>query len=337
MNSEIVNVKLSSIEANPMRQTGKYPFVERKIEALKASIRDVGLWEGMIARKKSGTYQLAFGHHRWHAAKKQLGTDARIPLIVRDLSDEQMVQFMGRENLEDYNADFLIMLESWEAGVKYLTSAGPRQNLEVVEIARLLGWLDEIGKSNHTARACSNTSRLIKGGYLTLDDVRGLSVDAVGALTGRVVAQHEMLERMAKATQRPAREVEVAKRVSGRAGRQVAKDVRAGNIAPREIRGRVDVAAFQGSRTAKPTPLFAMFGKSLVDQIAKVCQGDVIHEKFLQIQKSLNMIELPEDVQTVQRVALACTHAAERFMKWEKVFTNPKTKVVSFKALTHDK
>jgi hypothetical protein len=25
---------------------------------------------------------------------------------------------MGRENMEDYNADFLVMLESWEAAMK---------------------------------------------------------------------------------------------------------------------------------------------------------------------------------------------------------------------------
>jgi hypothetical protein len=25
-----------------------------------------------------------------------------------------MLQFMGRENLDDYNADFLVMLQTWE-------------------------------------------------------------------------------------------------------------------------------------------------------------------------------------------------------------------------------
>ena len=36
-------------------------------------------------------------------------------MVVRDLDDKQMLQFMGRENGEDYNADFLVMLEIWEA------------------------------------------------------------------------------------------------------------------------------------------------------------------------------------------------------------------------------
>ena len=93
-----------------------YPFNERKIETLCRSIKDVGLWEGVIARRKGNRFELAFGHHRREAARRsKLKT---IPVIVRDLSDEQMLQFMGRENAEDYNADFLVMLETWEATAK---------------------------------------------------------------------------------------------------------------------------------------------------------------------------------------------------------------------------
>lgn len=50
---------------------------------------------------------------------------------------------MGRENLEDYNAEFLAMLEVWEAAKKYLHhSAG---NSEPLDIAMLLGWTQNDG------------------------------------------------------------------------------------------------------------------------------------------------------------------------------------------------
>jgi hypothetical protein len=42
--------------------------------------------------------------HRAEAAR-QLGLEEN-PLVARKLTDEQMLQFMGRENMEDYNADF---------------------------------------------------------------------------------------------------------------------------------------------------------------------------------------------------------------------------------------
>jgi hypothetical protein len=46
---------------------------------------------------------------------------------------------MGRENMEDYNADFLCMLETWEAGVGF-GSARAEQARKPIDIAKLLGW-----------------------------------------------------------------------------------------------------------------------------------------------------------------------------------------------------
>ena len=60
-------------------------------------------------------------------------------LYVRDLTDKQMLEFMGRENLEDYNADFLCMLETWEAGSVFLAASAAKPT-QPLDIARLLGW-----------------------------------------------------------------------------------------------------------------------------------------------------------------------------------------------------
>jgi hypothetical protein len=48
----------------------------------------------------------------------------------------------GRENLEDYNAVFLIQLGSWEAALK--SGFAPVRNgkpPQPIEIAKLLGWV----------------------------------------------------------------------------------------------------------------------------------------------------------------------------------------------------
>jgi ParB/RepB/Spo0J family partition protein len=101
-------VSLSAIEPNPFRDLGAHPYDKRKLEALERSIEHVGLWEGLICRRAGQGYQLAFGHHRLEAARRSKLTTA--PLIIRDLTDEEMVGFMGRENMEDFNSDFLVML-----------------------------------------------------------------------------------------------------------------------------------------------------------------------------------------------------------------------------------
>jgi ParB-like nuclease domain len=87
-------VSLSSIEPNPFRDLNTYPYDKRKLEALERSIEHVGLWEGLIGRRAGHGYELAFGHHRLEAARSRKLTT--VPLIIRDLTDEEMVGFMGR-------------------------------------------------------------------------------------------------------------------------------------------------------------------------------------------------------------------------------------------------
>ena len=55
-------------------------------------------------------------------------------MIVADLSDEQMVQYMGRENGEDYNA-LLIMLQHLGSWGFYFVCE--RTNPKVIDVARL--------------------------------------------------------------------------------------------------------------------------------------------------------------------------------------------------------
>jgi ParB/RepB/Spo0J family partition protein len=338
--SEISKVKVSSIDPNPMRQLAEYPFNEAKIEALRRSIQDVGLWEGIIGRKKGPRIQIAFGHHRWEAARQELGEDGRIPIIIRDLTDEQMLQFMGRENLEDYNANFLVMLETWEAAASFY-ERDLAQKPQDIEVARLLGWVrsqpgDRKGETriDNTATACSKAHALVQGGYIKRKDLDGLSVFSVREIVERVASQHEQLERMAKTTGRPSSETESAKRHSGKAGGRVARDVRAGKVATKDIRGQVDVEAYRHAKEAKKqSPLFSMFGKSLADSIAKIAKSDGLAEKFNDIKKALGVLTFDEDVEVVKRIAFECEGASKRFTKWHVTFSDPRTKVVKLKEI----
>src|SRR4051794_256634 len=95
-----------------------------------------------------------------------------VPLILRPLTDEQMLQFMGRENMEDYNAVFLILLESWEAVLKSGLPCLQGRTPKAIDVARLLGWTrirSDRGddKMNDTAAACNAAFVLIEGGHMT--------------------------------------------------------------------------------------------------------------------------------------------------------------------------
>jgi hypothetical protein len=166
------------------------------------------------------------------------------------LTDEQMLQYMGRENLEDYNADFLVMLETWESAVSHFSRTRAKKP-EAIEVARILGWTRPHDKGrtgnrmNDTAEACNAAAKLISGGYLNRSDLKEVGVRAARDICTRIVTEHEALEKMAKVTNRSAKELETAKHYYGTAGKHVARSIREGRIANRDIRGNIDVEAFR--------------------------------------------------------------------------------------------
>ena len=333
----VKNVHADRLAHNPHRNLAAYPFVERKIEALMRSFNDVGMWEGVIARPAADEYQIAFGHHRVEAARR-LGIE--VPVIVRDLTDEQMVQFMGRENLEDYNADFLCMLESWRAGEAFLVDCG-RQKLQPVDVARLLGWVDvrhgeRAGETvmSKTARACASAAKLIDGSWVAADQLRGLSVESVLQICERAVSRMEQIEKTAAKQKLPHKDVAVAKKQVGKAVKKTASDVKEGKIATRDVRSEVDVNTYRFSKEIKrPSPLFATFGAALADSIDKMLVSDSAANRLNAIVESVGIIERPEDLETIRRVDFALSELERRPAVWRKKITPTREKVVQLKAL----
>ena len=60
-----------------------------------------------------------------------------MPVIIRDLTDNEMIQFMDREN--PTSDDSSPVLETWEAAAEFTPRPAAGKNQSLV-IARLLGW-----------------------------------------------------------------------------------------------------------------------------------------------------------------------------------------------------
>jgi hypothetical protein len=321
--SKIVNVPLSLIDSNPSRLHAAYPFVEEKLDALRRSMQqdDVGCWAGIHARKVDGRYQIAFGHHRIRAAS-QIGLK-EVPLIVSDLTDKQMVQWMGRENLDEYQTSFLVLLETWEAAVAFVSGAAAPKRAQPLDIARVLGWTRDADgpglRMTDIANACTNTHKLIEAGHLKRDTLSGLSTRSAREIVERAQARISQLDKMAASAKRHAKEVEQAKRHIAKAVVQTAKDVKAGHVAQRDIRSHLDVQAYRHAKDAdRATPLFAAFGKALSDSIAKMLNGDAASEKLQAVVESLGKIELDTDREIVKRLQFDMGALGERVDTWSK-------------------
>lgn len=97
----IEEIKLKDLRPNPYQP--RKNFSEEAMDELVESIKQHGILQPIIARKSIKGYEIVVGERRFRAAKKAgLKT---VPVIVKDFSDERMMELAVIENLqrEDLN------------------------------------------------------------------------------------------------------------------------------------------------------------------------------------------------------------------------------------------
>ena len=100
---EIVEVSLNELRANPYQP--RKVFDEEKLEELANSIREHGVFQPIIVKKSTVKgYEIIAGERRVKAS--QMAGLETIPAIIRDFSDQDMMEIALLENLqrEDLNA-----------------------------------------------------------------------------------------------------------------------------------------------------------------------------------------------------------------------------------------
>lgn len=99
--SQGLRVRIDLITPSPFQP--RRSFDEGKIEELAASIRNQGIIQPLVIRRKENRYELIAGERRWRAAMKAGLTE--VPAVIRDASDNEALQLALVENLqrEDLN------------------------------------------------------------------------------------------------------------------------------------------------------------------------------------------------------------------------------------------
>lgn len=95
---QYINIHDIMPNANQPRKT----FSEEKIEELSKSIKEHGIIQPIVVRKKGKSYEIVAGERRWRAARK--AELAKVPCLIRELSDEHnmliaIIENMQREDL----------------------------------------------------------------------------------------------------------------------------------------------------------------------------------------------------------------------------------------------
>ncbi|GEN89712.1 ParB/RepB/Spo0J family partition protein [Oceanobacillus sojae] len=95
----IQEIELSKCRPNPYQP--RKSFQADSIEELKDSIKEYGVIQPIIVRKSLKGYEIVVGERRYRAAK-EAGLKT-IPAIIRELTDERMMEIALLENLQREN------------------------------------------------------------------------------------------------------------------------------------------------------------------------------------------------------------------------------------------
>jgi hypothetical protein len=218
---------IKNVQPNPFRHVAHYPIKPDKVSALRESLRTTGYWGNIVARQRDGKAEIAYGHHRLVALKEEFGANQTIDLIIRDLTDEAMLQIMARENMEEWDtcasvehetiravveayAEGKIALEKPGAEARHLryapsfmTEFAPppgavRMPYTIQSVAKFIGWLQPSGEPQRKVSDSLSALQFIEEGILKESDFDDLTTKQAQAVVEQARRKREDQERLAR-------------------------------------------------------------------------------------------------------------------------------------------
>lgn len=138
---EIIEIDLKELRPNPYQP--RKVFNDEALQELASSIKEHGVFQPIIVKKSIKGYEIIAGERRYRASK--LAGLEKIPAIVRNFSDEQMMEIALLENLqrEDLNPieeamAFKMMLDKLEITQEELSKKVGKSRSHITNILGLL-------------------------------------------------------------------------------------------------------------------------------------------------------------------------------------------------------
>ena len=220
-------------QIRPNRYQPRTRFSEEELERLKNSITQQGVLQPLLVRKMDGAHELIAGERRLRAAKAA-GLD-KVPVIVLDLTDEQVLEVSIIENIQREN---LNVLEEAEAYFRLIDEFGYTQEKvaqkigknrsTIANLLRLRSLPQEIKDSLIAEKISMGHGRALLGGgtqenqlYLFKQVVnRRLSVRETEKLVNQAKQEPKQLTREMTADERQFLE-QTSLKIAGRINSQV--------------------------------------------------------------------------------------------------------------------
>ena len=183
-NEEIVEIPLEELRPNPYQP--RKVFDEEALQDLADSIKEHGVFQPIIIKKSIKGYEIIAGERRYRASK--IAGLTKIPAIIRNFTDEQMMEIALLENLQREN---LNAIEEAIAYKKVIQNLGITQE----ELAK------KVGKSrSHVTniigllRLPQEVQQLVADSKITMGHARALSKleseEEMKALANKIIDEH---------------------------------------------------------------------------------------------------------------------------------------------------
>ena len=115
-NEEIIELNLDELRPNPYQP--RKVFKDEALEELASSIKEHGVFQPIIVKKSIKGYEIIAGERRVRASK--MAGLTKIPAIIRNLNDEQMMEIALLENLQRENLNCIEEAEAYRTMINRL-------------------------------------------------------------------------------------------------------------------------------------------------------------------------------------------------------------------------
>ena len=127
-NEEIIEINLDELRANPYQP--RKVFKDDALVELSESIKEHGVFQPIIVKKSIKGYEIIAGERRVRASK--MAGLTKIPAIIRNLNDEQMMEIALLENLQRENLSAIEEATAYKSMIEKL-------NLTQDELSKKVG------------------------------------------------------------------------------------------------------------------------------------------------------------------------------------------------------
>ena len=182
----------------PCKGQPRKHFDEAALDELAASIRSQGVIQPLLVRPRrtetATIYEIVAGERRWRASRMAGLTE--VPVIVKDVTDEQAMELALVENLQREDLDPV----EEAAGIRELMT---RCDLTQEQAARKLGKSrSALANSLRLLNLPETVLELLKSGFLTTGHAKvvlGLPTPELQEQAAQIIADHELNVRQAEA------------------------------------------------------------------------------------------------------------------------------------------